>query len=188
MAPPSNSTLHPRPLKTTPQDSDNGASSDIESEDSPPHKKTRRFKKQMVLLDDDTSSASDNDAATSMEDDPTSAIEDDLTRAWHTNLERLHHCTMSNKYAAAMSIENGDWNFDRDESLSSGSRPSPSSFKDFRWIDTKAPEFYVCLAIERNSSGTIVSHILEIECAWSVDGGLKARKWEHLDDKLSKEY
>ncbi|KAH0350663.1 hypothetical protein KCU83_g4686, partial [Aureobasidium melanogenum] len=194
MAPPSDRTLRP-----TAEDADDDVS--LESEDSPPHKKPRHSKKQVVILDDDTSPASDSDAASPLEDDPASAIEDDLTRLWHTNLEKLHHCTMSNKYAAAMSTQNGDWDFDRDvafamdsllpwtkELLASGSRPSESSFKDFRWIDTKAPGVYACLAVKKDLSGNIISRILKVGCAWSVDGGLKSRKWEHLNDKLSKEY
>ncbi|KAH0137105.1 hypothetical protein KCU67_g15861, partial [Aureobasidium melanogenum] len=108
---------------------------------------------------------------------------------------------MSNKYAAAMSTQNGEWDFDRDvafamdsllpwikELLSYGDRPSPSSFKDFRWIEIEAPGVYACLAVKKDSAGNILSSILKVGCAWSVDGGLRARKWEHLNDKLSKEY
>jgi hypothetical protein len=36
---------------------------------------------------------------------------DELEQKWFQTLERLHHCEMSTKYAAAMSDEQGDWNF-----------------------------------------------------------------------------
>ncbi|KAH0369416.1 hypothetical protein KCU65_g3268, partial [Aureobasidium melanogenum] len=147
---------------------------------------TRNLRLWAIPDDPGNDESTQDDAASVLEDDPAAAIEDDLTRAWHTNLEKLHYCTMSNKCAATMSTESGDWDFDRDiafavdsllpwtkELLSSGRRPSPSSFKDFRWIDTKAPGVYACLAIKRESAGNILS---------------KARQWEHLNEKLSREY
>jgi hypothetical protein len=106
---------------------------------------------------------------------------------------------MSAKYAAAMSDEQGDWNFDRDvafamevllawtkEVLNRAGTPTADFFKDCRWLDTRDPSAYACKATKRDRNGKIIAVCLKTGCAWSVKGGLKARKVQHLNDKLSK--
>ena len=61
------------------------------------------------------------------------------------------------------------------------------SFEAFRWLDTKAPGVYACLAIKKDESGRIIAVRMKVGCAWSFEGGLQHRQCTHLDDNLSKE-
>jgi hypothetical protein len=96
---------------------------------------------------------------------------------------------MSTRYAAAMPDENGDWVFKRDvvfamevllpctkELLTTTGTPTADFFKDCRWLDTRDPGTYACKATVRDRNGKIIAVILKTGCAWSVKGGLKARK------------
>jgi hypothetical protein len=129
----------------------------------------------------------------------TSSIYDGLEQKRFQTLERLHHCQTSTKYAAAMSDEQRDWNFDRDvafamgvllpwtkELLNGAGTPTADFFKDCRWLDTRDPGAYAYKATKRDRHGKIIAVILKTGCAWSVKGGLKARKAQHLNEKLSK--
>ncbi|TIA33998.1 hypothetical protein D6C78_07160 [Aureobasidium pullulans] len=92
-----------------------------------------------------------------------------------------------------------DWDFERDtafatdcllpwtkELLDSGGRPTIDSFEAFRWLDTRAPGVYACLAIKKDKSGRIIAVRMKVGCAWSFEGGLKARQRTHLNDEQSK--
>ncbi|THW25148.1 hypothetical protein D6D19_06139 [Aureobasidium pullulans] len=77
-----------------------------------------------------------------------------------------------------------DWDFERDtafamdcllpwtkELLDSGGRPTIDSFEAFRWLDTRAPGVYACLAIKKDKSGRIIA--VHMKCT-------------HLNDEKSK--
>jgi hypothetical protein len=130
----------------------------------------------------------------------TSPNYDALEQEWFQTRERLHHCQMSTKYAAAISYEQGDWNFARDvafamevllpwtkEPLNRAGTPTADFFKYCRWLDTRDPSAYACKATKRDRSGEIIAVILKTGCAWSVKGGLTVRKAQHLNEKLSKQ-
>ncbi|TIA68554.1 hypothetical protein D6C83_01576 [Aureobasidium pullulans] len=74
------------------------------------------------------------------------------------------------------------------ELLDSGGRPTIDSFEAFRWLDTRAPGVYACLAIKKDKSGRIIAVRIKVGCAWSFEGarGLKARQCTHLNDEKSK--
>jgi hypothetical protein len=123
----------------------------------------------------------------------------ELEQKWFQSLVRLHHCQMSTKYAAAMSDEQRDWNFDRDvafamevllpwtkELLNRAGTPTADFLKDCRWLD-KDPGAYACRATKRDRNGKIIAVILKTGCAWSFKGGLKVRKAQLLNEKLSKQ-
>lgn len=83
---------------------------------------------------------------------------------------------MSRKYAAAMST-NADWDFERDtgfamacllpwtrELLNAKHRPTLNSFGSFKWLNTKPPGVYMCLAMKRDLSGRLVAIRLKVGC------------------------
>ncbi|CAD0081509.1 unnamed protein product [Aureobasidium vineae] len=160
---------------------------------SPPRKNSGRAEKQFAIPQDDEASAAN--------DDETLASTDEWATKWAETLRKLHFCQMSDKYAAAMSTREGEWDVDRDlqfamvtlfpwtkELISSSTRPTISWLKEnAQWIDTKAPGVYACAAIKRDQEGRIITIVLKVGCAWSVDAGMKSRKAQHLDSRLSKE-
>ncbi|THX98317.1 hypothetical protein D6D03_07960 [Aureobasidium pullulans] len=72
------------------------------------------------------------------------------------------------------------------ELLNSGRRPTIDSFEAFRWLDARAPGVYACLAMKKDKSGRIIAVRMKVGCAWSFEGGLKARQRTHLNDEQSK--
>ncbi|THX74798.1 hypothetical protein D6D04_07724 [Aureobasidium pullulans] len=62
------------------------------------------------------------------------------------------------------------------ELLNSGGRPTVHSFEAFRWLDARAPGVYACLAMKKDKSGRIIAVRMKVGCAWSFEGGLKARQ------------
>lgn len=107
---------------------------------------------------------------------------------------------MSGQYRLAMTdLTDGTFDSDHDTKfalgallpattriLAAGTKPSIKDLLDLRWIDSKRPGVYGCLASYTSSDGTIV-YALKVGCAWSVDGGLKSRKLTHVNEKSSKE-
>ncbi|THY53296.1 hypothetical protein D6C97_06122 [Aureobasidium pullulans] len=72
------------------------------------------------------------------------------------------------------------------ELLNSGGSPTIDSFEAFRWLDARAPGVYACLAMKKDKSGRIIAVRMKVGCAWSFEGGLKARQRTHLNDEQSK--
>ncbi|CAC9887061.1 unnamed protein product [Aureobasidium pullulans] len=95
---------------------------------------------------------------------------------WETT--RSAYSLDEHEVGAAKSTEEGECDSERDtafamdcllpwtkELLNSGGRPTIDSFEAIRWLDTRAPGVYACLAIKKDKSGRIIAVRMEVGCA-----------------------
>lgn len=54
--------------------------------------------------------------------------------------------------------------------------PSVDTLLDIPWIDIKDHGIHSCQLREHNARGELIDVGLEVECAWSANGGLRGRR------------